>query len=84
MDCPLEAGYRHAQPDECCGCGRATGALVVNCDGTATLSGAPTNVGRKHAAGTYRDKIRATFRFTLSGGRTVSKTITQIFTITVG
>jgi hypothetical protein len=59
------------------------GALVDNYDGTATLSGSPTNVGRKHAAGTYRDKIRATFCFTPSGGRTVLKTITQIFTPTV-
>ena len=57
--------------------------FVDNFDGTATLSGTPTNVGHKLAAGTYRDKISATFSFTPPGGVTVSKTITQVFTLTV-
>ncbi len=52
--------------------------FVDNFDGTATLSGTPATVGRRPAAGTYRDKIRATFSY---GGS--SKTITQVFTLTV-
>ena len=47
-------------------------------DGTATLSGTPITVGHKQAAGTYRDKIRASFAY---GGS--SKTITQVFILTV-
>lgn len=52
--------------------------FVDNFDGTATLSGTPTTVGHKVAAGTYRDKIRATFAY-----GTASKTITQVFVLTV-
>ena len=53
-------------------------SFVDNFDGTATLSGTPTAVGRRPAAGIYRDKIRATFSL---GG--TSKTIVQVFTLTV-
>ena len=52
--------------------------FVDNFDGTATLSGTPTAVGKKSPAGTYRDKIRATFAY-----GTASKTITQAFVLTV-
>ena len=52
--------------------------FVDNFDGTATLSGTPTTVGHKLAAGTYRDKIRATFAY-----GTASKSITQVFVLTV-
>ena len=54
-----------------------------NYDGTATLSGTPTNFGLKHAAGTYRLKFKATYSFTPPDGVTVSKTIAQVFTLTV-
>jgi len=57
--------------------------FVDNFDGTATLSGTPTNIGHKHAADTYRDKISATFSFTPPGGVTVAKTITQVFMLSV-
>jgi hypothetical protein len=52
--------------------------FVDNYDGTATLSGTPTIVGHRVAAGTYRDKISATFTY-----GTASKTITQVLTLTV-
>ena len=52
--------------------------FVDNFDGTATLSGTPTTVGKKSPAGTYRDKIRATFTY-----GTASKAITQAFVLTV-
>ena len=52
--------------------------FVDNFDGTATLSGTPPTVGHKRAAGTYRDKIRATFAY-----GTASKAITQAFVLTV-
>jgi len=54
-----------------------------NHDGTATLSGTPINNGLQRAAGTYRIKMKATFSFTAPDGGTVSKTIPQIFTLTV-
>lgn len=52
--------------------------FVDNFDGTATLSGTPVNIGRKMAAGTYRDRIKATFAY-----GTATRTVTQAFTLTV-
>jgi hypothetical protein len=57
--------------------------FVNNGNGTASLSGIPVNSLTRLAAGSYRNKISATFSFTPSGGGTVSKTITQVFTLTV-
>jgi large repetitive protein len=52
--------------------------FVDNYDGTATLSGTPVVVGRKAPAGTYRDKVTATFTY-----GTVVKKVTQILVLTV-
>ena len=57
--------------------------FVNNGNGTATLSGVPVNSLTRLAAGTYSDKISAIFSYTPPGGVTVSKTITQVFTLTV-
>lgn len=57
--------------------------LVDNYDGTATLSGTPTVLGKKKPHGTYHLKISATWSYTPPGGITVARTITQKFTLVV-
>ena len=52
--------------------------FVDNYDGTATLSGTPTVVGRRSPAGTYRDKVTATFAY-----GTLVKKVTQVLVLTV-
>ena len=58
-------------------------SLTDNYDGTATLSGTPTVLGKKKPHGIHRIKIRATWAYTPPGGTTVAKTITQKFTLVV-
>ena len=53
-------------------------SFVDNYDGTATLSGTPVVVGRRAPAGTYRDKVTATFTY-----GTVVKKVTQALVLTV-
>ena len=52
--------------------------FVDDGDGTATLSGTPVAVGRRAPAGTYREKVTATFAY-----GTVVRRISQVLVLTV-